>query len=182
MIDEFHRVGPTTGPAVLPQVTQLVVAFDSIVNFAGTPATAFQLARSGPGAPLGNVTLAGVTTNAGQTVVTLSFSGSFSENKSLIDGRYNLTVLASQFTGAGFDGDGNGTAGDNYVVVGTPTTAPKLFRLFGDSDGDGAVAANDFVQFRLAFGGSNPVFDFDNDGAVAASDFIQFRLRFGGSI
>ena len=35
---------------------------------------------------------------------------------------------------------------------------------------------------NLALGGNNPIFDFDNDGAVAASDFIQFRLRFGGSI
>ena len=52
----------------------------------------------------------------------------------------------------------------------------------GDSDGDGSVAANDFIEFRLSLGGSGTIFDFDNDGAVAASDFIQFRLRFGGSI
>ncbi len=44
------------------------------------------------------------------------------------------------------------------------------------------VAANDFIQFHLAFGGTDPIFDFDNDGSVSASDFIQFRLRFGGSI
>jgi hypothetical protein len=38
------------------------------------------------------------------------------------------------------------------------------------------------IGFRQAFGGSYDPFDFDGDGAVAASDFIQFRLRFGGSI
>ncbi len=44
------------------------------------------------------------------------------------------------------------------------------------------VAANDIIQFCLALGGNNPIFDFENEGAVSASDFIQFRLRFGGSI
>ena len=78
------------------------------------------------------------------------------------------------------DGNGNGTGGDNYTLVGTP--ANGLFRQFGDANGDGTVAANDFIQFRLAFGGTSNIFDFDGDGAVAASDFIQFRLRFGGSV
>ena len=54
--------------------------------------------------------------------------------------------------------------------------------LFGEITGNGTVAANDFIVFRLFFGGVNAAFDFDNDGSVSASDFIQFRLRFGGSI
>ena len=58
----------------------------------------------------------------------------------------------------------------------------RIFRFFGDANGDGTVAADDFIQFRLSLGGTNPIFDFDGDSAVAASDFIQFRLRFGGSI
>ena len=103
---------------------------------------------------------------------------------SLADGRYTLTALATQISGGNFDGDGNGVVGDNYVLASAPTPSPatNIFRLFGDANGDGTVAANDFIAFRLALGGSNPIFDFDNDGAVAASDFIQFRLRFGGSI
>src|SRR5439155_21173926 len=51
------------------RVTKLVVAFDSIVNFAGAPASAFQLLRTGPGSPSGVpngvVTLAAAATNAG---------------------------------------------------------------------------------------------------------------------
>ncbi len=179
---KFASVVVNDGSAQRSRVTSLTVTFDSIVNFAGAPAAAFQLARTGPGGPLGNVTLADVTTNAGQTVVTLTFSGSLTESKSLMDGRYNLTILAAQFTGAGFDGDGNGVAGDNRIIVGDPAIAPKLFRLFGDSDGDGTVATNDFIQFRLVAGGPSFAFDFDDDGAIATIDFIQFRLRFGGSI
>jgi hypothetical protein len=60
--------------------------------------------------------------------------------------------------------------------------APKPFRFYGDNNGDGTVAASDFIVFRQYFGGYLAAFDFDGDGAVAASDFIQFRLRFGGSI
>jgi hypothetical protein len=47
--------------------------------------------------------------------------------------------------------------------------------------GDGAVAANDLLGYRGAFGAvltpSNDFFDFDGDGAVSASDVIQFRNR-----
>jgi hypothetical protein len=58
----------------------------------------------------------------------------------------------------------------------------EIFRLYGDINGDGTVAASDFIVFRQFFGGVNAAFDFDGDGSVSASDFIQFRLRFGGSI
>jgi subtilisin-like proprotein convertase family protein len=164
------------------RVTQLIVDFNSIVNFVGAPAAAFQLVRTGPGNPMSAVTLAAAVTNVGHTEVVLTFSGPLTEFTSLMDGRYNLTVLASQFAGAGFDGNGDGTAGDNYTVVGAPGTAPNLFRLYGDINGDGTVAANDFIVLRQYFGGYLFAFDFDGDNAVAASDFIQFRLRFGGAI
>ena len=114
--------------------------------------------------------------------MTLTFTGGAVNFGSLADGRYTLTALASGVNNGTLDGDANGVGGDSYVLIGNPAIAPKLFRFFGDSNGDGTVAANDFIQFRLALGGSNPIFDFDGDGAVAASDFIQFRLRFGGSI
>ncbi len=78
---------------------------------------------------------------------------------------------------AALDGNGDGVAGDNWV-----SPAGSIFRLFGDTDGDRAVAANDFIALRLAFGGSGVTFDFDNDGYIGNSDFIQFRLRFGGSV
>ncbi len=160
------------GSAQRSRVTSLLVTFDQPPQLPGSPANGFELKRQSDNAI---VALNAVPTG---NTVTLTFTGGAVEFGSLADGRYKLTALASQISN--LDGDGNGTAGDDFVLVGDTTN--KLFRLFGDSDGDGTVAANDFIQFRLALGGTSVIFDFDGDGAVAASDFIQFRLRFGGSI
>src|SRR5205823_2343771 len=103
-------------------------------------AAAFQLARTGPSGATGNVSLnAAVSTDAqGRTVVTLTFSGPFTEantaagvNKSLIDGLYTLTVFGASVTspgGVNLDGDNNGTPGGNNLT--------NTHRLFGDVDGD----------------------------------------------
>ena len=102
-------------------------------------------------------------------------TGGSIEGNSLADGRYTLTALATHIPN--LDGNGDGTAGDDYTRVGTP--ANGLFRLFGDADGNGGVDALDFGAFRAAFGTNNSAFDFDGGGAVDALDFGQFRLRFG---
>jgi hypothetical protein len=169
------------GAAQRSRVTDLTVTFSTQVSFATTPAAAFALARISDGASVSFSTSSTVIN--GVTVITLNgFGGLASNAGSLADGRYTLRVWASQVSAGGqpLDGNGDGTGGDDFVLVGTPTNG--LFRLFGDANGDGTVSASDFIQFRLAFGGSGSIFDFDGDGAVAASDFIQFRLRFGGSI
>jgi hypothetical protein len=161
-------------------VSQLRVTFDSPVTFAGSPASGFTLARQSDGK---SVTVAASVDDTGPgTVVTLTFTGGAVDGKSLADGRYTLTALAAQFAADGLDGNGDGTAGDNYVLAGDPAIAPRLFRLFGDSDGDGDVDAQDFGAFRAAFGGSNPIFDYDGDGDVDAADFGAFRARFGSSV
>ena len=130
------------------------------------------------------MTLIAAVNNGGPgTVVTLTFAaGPTVDFSSLADGRYTLTVNAALIANANgnLDGNADGFGSDDYVRIGTPSNG--LYRIFGDSDGDGTVAAGDFIQFRLSFGGINVTFDFDGDGAVAASDFIQFRLRFGGNI
>ena len=117
-------------------------------------------------------------TNSPNGVVTLNFSGPLTEFGSLIDGQYSLTIDASQVKNiANLDGTGAGVAGVNWV-----SQPGAIFRLFGDANGDGYVGANDFILFRMNFGGNADMFDFDGDGSVSASDFVQFRLRFGGSI
>jgi probable HAF family extracellular repeat protein len=167
------------GSAQRSEVTSLRVAFDRHVALPINSASAFQLKRQNDSAM---VTLAAAVDNSGSgTVVTLTFTGGPVNGASLADGRYTLTVLAAQVAGGSLDGNGDGTGGDNYVMIGDPATN-KLFRIFGDADGDGTVAASDFIVFRQVFGGYLFAFDFDGDGSVAASDFIQFRLRFGGSI
>ncbi len=162
------------GAAQRSRLTSITITFDQLVNLPANPATAFQLIRQSDNAPV--PLHASVVGNA----VSLTFNpGTTVEFGSLTDGRYTLTVLAGQVNGGNFDGNGDGTDGDDYILTGAP--ANGLFRLYGDITGDSSVNASDFIQFRLGFGGVNDALDFDVDGAVSANDFIQFRLRFGAS-
>src|SRR5206468_941813 len=93
-------------------VTSVTVTFSGLVTFTGSAANAFQLARTGPGTPNGNVTLAvDLSGSTGtQTVAKLTFSGSLTEGaNSLIDGNYTLTVFSSQVQG-GLTGGDNASA------------------------------------------------------------------------
>lgn len=165
------------GGAQRSRVTSVKVAFDQPVSFSGAPTAAFSLKRQSDGLPVAlNAVVNGNT-------VSLSFTGGAVEFGSLADGRYTLTIDASQVFNANgqLDGNGDGNAGDNYTLTGTPTNG--LFRLFGDSDGDGDVDLSDFSAFRMTFGNaSNLSFDADADGDVDLGDFAAFRGRFGTMI
>ncbi len=172
-------------------VRNLVVTFDANVTLPSNVADAFRLEKLGVGG--GDVTLAGsAQVVGGVTVVTLTFSGAFTEgagsfltNPSLVDGNYRLTARANQITVGGLqlDGDGNGTGGDDFVLGNT--AADNLYRLYGDVTGDRTNNAADFGQFRPAFGASQPdpaykdFLDFNGDGTINAFDFGQYRPRFG---
>jgi Dockerin type I domain len=151
-----------------------------------------------------DVTLsAAVSLNSqGQTVVTLEFSGAetdpaSAENggaPSLADGLYTLTILASNVDSilGHLDGAGTGTPGNNYVsptdTLGGGAGELGLFRLFGDTNGDGVVDQTDLGQFRGTFNAStgNPAYlsylDADNSGTVDQVDLGQFRSRFNASV
>src|SRR5262245_21798738 len=160
------------GAAQRSMVTQATVTFSRLVTFTGQTEAAFQLARTGPGTPIGSVTLAvdlfGST--ATQTIAKLTFSGPLTEGaNSLIDGNYTLTVLNNQIQG-GLQG------GDNVS---------RLFRLFGDMNGDKSVNGLDLTAFRNTFGSVSAdanylaAFDWNGDGAINGTDLTQFRTRFG---
>src|SRR5262249_44839164 len=145
----------------------------------------FRLTRVSDGAAVSFTATASVI--FGVTAVKLSnFTGPATENGSLADGRYTLTVLANQFAADGLDGNGDGVSRDNYVLPADPTPNPPgpltgIFRFFGDATGNGAVDAADFLQFRsdyLLTNVPNSSFDFDNNGSVDAADFLQFRNRY----
>ncbi len=152
-------------------IRYLTLTFNTLVNIAN-----------------GGVTLTGATgsvaltfdysaSTLSQTITKITFSGPATDFSSLKDGHYVLTLLSAQvqnYNGQTLDGDNDGLAGGDAVFM--------LHRLFGDFNGDKTVAASDFIQFRLVFGGTSLPFDFDDDTAVSAYDFVQFRLRFGGSI
>jgi hypothetical protein len=159
-------------------VTSATVTFAGSVTFAGAALNAFQLTRSGPGVPTGNVALtvdlSGST--ATQTIARLTFSGPLSEGPagapSLIDGNYMLTVFSGQVIG--------GTAGGDNLTA--------LFRLYGDVNGDKAVNGLDLATFRTAFGtvvgDANYVsfLDLNGDGAINGLDLAEYRTRFGTTL
>ncbi len=128
------------------------------------------------------------TLPSGATRATLSFSGGQTyTGGALSDGYYQTDYLRRHVrlrsNNLAFDGNGDGTAGGDYVLG--AQQADNFFALFGDTSGDGLVGVTEFGQFRTAFGknstnvGFNPLFDFDNDGVVGIADFGQFRNRFG---
>jgi len=171
---KFSNLQIHDGTSQRSLVTSLKLTFDSPVSFAGSPTAAFSLVNQ----MTTNPTTLSATVDGTGTVVTLTFTGgSVDLGGSLLDGRYTLTIIGSQFTGNGFDANGDGIPGDNFVLVGTP--ANGLFRLFGDADGNGAVNSTDFATFRTFFGIGPSFFDFNNDGQTNSDDFAEFRKRFG---
>jgi hypothetical protein len=163
------------GTAQRSLVRSLTVTFNEPVNLPGTPTTAFQLTRTGPTPPTGDVTMA-LDSFTGQTTAKFSFSGSFTEFGSLVDGLYTLTIFGNQITdsaGQPLDGDNNpGTVGGDYVL--------NLHRLFGDGDGNRTVNSVDFAALRTFFGlPGGSMFDFNNDTITDSNDFAAFRARFG---
>jgi Lysyl oxidase len=164
------------GTSQRSEVNQVQILFNYLVTFAGAPSNAFVL--TGPNGPV-NVAVDTSTSTPLATTAKLTFSGAGTDpGGSLADGNYSLAVLASQVKADGvpLDGNGDGTGGDNFNL--------SLYRLFGDINGDRAVAANDFAAFRAAYNApvNNAAFDFDNDGVVSTNDFVEFRNRFNTSI
>lgn len=163
------------------RVTSLRVTFDRIVDMPSGPATAFVLTRVGPGGPTGSVDLIADTSPSTptQTIVRLTFIGDLTDGTgSVLEGRYDFRVLASEVSASAvaLDGNGDGTPGDDYV-----SPSGGIIRFSGDADGNGAVNFADFLLFRSSFGNAkfDPGFDFDADGDVDFVDFLMFRSRFG---
>jgi hypothetical protein len=178
-------------------LTSLTVTFTGPMSFAGgnaNAAAAFVLTQLGGGTAGLN---AAVSTNAlSQTVVTLTFQpGSLVESNvpSLVDGKYQLTILGGSITGSAnglaFDGDHDGTAGGDYVSpADTAGSGPGhhlgLYRLYGDVTGDGTVDLADLSQFRSSFntfaGSANYIAALDADGnhTIDLTDLAAFRNNF----
>jgi hypothetical protein len=191
------------GSAQRSEVRSLEVAFNGVASFSGATAAAFQLAGTGALAGgYGNVTLnPTVLTMNGVTLVTLTFSGTNGIDPvstlhggaaSLADGRYTLTIDATQVSvnGAALDGDNDGNPGGNYVSPADTFggNGLHLYRLYGDVSGDGAVDATDLGQFRSTFNSNSTqanyiaFLDADNSGAIDSLDLSQYRPRFNGNV
>ncbi len=113
------------------------------------------------------VGLTGTLSNGG-TVLTLKFTGTSIVGGSLADGRYTLSY------------------GGTTVIDGT-----RLFRLYGDVNGDGKVdRSTDQAAFNLAYGtrkgatttngkAYNPYFDYDQNGFITIDSQTAFNQRLG---
>jgi hypothetical protein len=156
------------GTAQRSRITQLRVAFDHLVSFAGAPENAFILQKMSNGVPVGSVTFTvdNVPVN-GATEATITFtSDTFG---SLNDGRYRLTVLANQISVSGVN-----LASD---------TVTNFHRMYGDINGSANVDIADFGLFSTTFNlhstdaGFLAAFDYNNDGVIDIADFGQFSIR-----
>jgi hypothetical protein len=119
------------------------------------------------------------------SIVDLTFSGSFVQNGSLVDGYYDLSILAGQVlsnTGHGLDVDGDGDASESFVFG--DTAEDKFFRLFGDHNGDATVNVFDLLSFRRTYllqeGDDDYLADFDSnsDGRINVFDLLAFRSNY----
>lgn len=113
-----------------------------------------------------------------KTVVNLTFlpGPAVEAGGGLVDGDYVLTVLAAEVTRGELAMAADVTFGESQVDA--------LYRLFGDTDGDGDVDGQDFGRFGLTFlrQSGDPEFnadlDMDRDGDVDGQDLANFRRRF----
>jgi hypothetical protein len=162
------------------------VMFDQAIDDTPGRDSAFQLIDIESGEAIAINTPQYRSTTDGKTIVDLTFDPSdarVTSFGSLQDGDYQLVIDASLVmrNGVGIDGNGGGLSGGDYAT----TEIDKLFRKYGDADGDGTVGLTDFAAFRGTFGKSeiDPGYfrglDSDGVGGIGLSDFAAFRSNFG---
>ncbi|WP_068259790.1 GEVED domain-containing protein [Rubripirellula obstinata] len=186
VVESFEING---GSSQRSSVNSVKVTFDQVVDIDTEGGNPFQLTYgSNEAVAIGAPLIGEITDNAGnrKTTVELTFDPSsayVTDFGSLKDGHYQLTIDPSLVTASGveLDGDGDGIAGDAYVM----TAADGLFRKYGDADGTDSVGLSDFAMFRSVFGTSpsDPSamsgLDSNGDGSIGLTDFAAFRANFG---
>src|SRR5207237_7004793 len=126
------------GSAQRSRVGQVTVAFNQVIGYVGSPATAYGLEKLVGGVPGGTVGISVSTvTVGGHSEATITFTSDTTFG-SLNDGRYRLTVLAGQVR----DAAGNAPAADSVT---------NFHRYFGDSNGDARVDVADLGPFASTY-------------------------------
>lgn len=145
-------------------VNSLTVTFSSPVLL---DPGAFDVVRQGGGSFRVDVSASVVD---GHTVAVLTFAGDDIIGGSLADGTYTLTVRGDHV----HDALGRELDGDRVDT---------FFRLFGDTNGDGAVTRADLDAFIGTYGKSQGedgylwYLDYNGDGTVDYTDWLAFRDR-----
>jgi hypothetical protein len=172
-------VSVNDGAAQRSRVDSLAISFSRVVTLASGAFTLTGEDLNGNTISVGSINTNTVIVD-GKTVATLTFSGTGTEFGSLVDGVWNLTVVASKVTVGGQE------MTSNYV---TPSSGvSRIHRLFGDINGDGTVEGGDFSVFSSTFNLSSmdagfiAAFDFNADDTVEGGDFSVFSARFNTSL
>lgn len=149
-------------------VTSVAVTFNGTVSASVLTSgltltrTALPNGQAGDNATVGTIAVSTTTNSSGNTVATLSFSGSNTEAGSLADGSWMLSLYGSQ--------------------LGT------INRLFGDYEGTGSVDSIDLGVLGTTFGltsaspGFIAAFDSDDNGIIDSTDLGRFGSNFGLTI
>ena len=185
---KVQAVAVNGGDGQRSRLTAVAVTFDSAVTLADGAVTVTRTATTAGAdttvVPAGQYTVT-TTTAGGQTVATLTFTGTGTpliEAGSLADGVYQVKIDATKVTT---------TAGGVALAAdyATPVSGPgRIFRLFGDTDGNGTVDGTDFGAFDASFNRSStdPLFlggvDVDGNGTIDGTDFGAFDANFNRSI
>ncbi len=155
-------------------ITSLTIHFNQFVSI---ERGAFELRRQGARQAI-DLKVA-LSETDGHTVARLTFKGAAIVGGSLADGAYRLTIRGEKVhsaTGLSLDGDGDGTAGGDYM--------DEFFRRFGDTDGDGDVDQSDKDVLKSAFGKRRGTarylwyLDFNSNGRIWAEDLAMFYIRY----
>jgi subtilisin-like proprotein convertase family protein len=171
---------PTNWQLQHSDLRSIIVTFSTAVNV--TPDD-LRLTNLGVDAPLEDDELIMLTENHLQVSgrrLTLSF-GSYE----LPDGVYSLEILptVTDLTGLPLDGNGDGTAGDAYSLVGDENNG--FYKIAADYNGDRGVSVFDFPSLSYWFGtpvgptGAPQYMDLNDDQGVSIFDFGRFASNFG---
>ncbi|XZE56749.1 hypothetical protein SH139x_002877 [Planctomycetaceae bacterium SH139] len=181
---ELETVTIGDGTSQRSMLSELTVTFDSEVTLA---TDSFTVVKRGADGGAVDVAFNSTLDGQGRTVATLTFSGSFTQAGSLVDGNYQLQIDGSKITDAhgNLDLDEDGSDGGSYLLG--DAAADDFFRLFGDVDGNRSVGFTDFLPFRASFGTGvgdenfDDRFDVNQDDTIGFQDFLAFRSRFGST-
>ncbi|MEP0347863.1 Ig-like domain-containing protein [Rhodopirellula bahusiensis] len=165
------------------RVESLSIQFDAEVTIAPS---AFTVIKRGPDG--GNVDVAYTTRldEDGHTIADLTFSGSFVEFGSLVDGNYQLKINGTKIEsvdGFGLDSNGDALVGDQFDYG--DLDADGFYRLYGDYDGDGSVAFQDFLVLQAWYGSNSTEegfprhVDYDLSNTIDFFDFLALQASYG---
>jgi len=167
------------GTAQRSRVESLSIQFDAEVTIAPG---AFTVVKRGPDGGTVDVAYTTRLDEDGHTIADLTFSGTFVEYGSLVDGNYQLTIDGTNIEtldGFGFDSNQDGLIGD--LLSFGQQESDNFYRYYGDGDGDRDVDYVDLLFFRrsLLKQPDDPLyrfwFDHDLDQDVDYVDYIFFR-------